>query len=270
MTCTHSGSLANGATERHRPGRGRRADGGAQPSNTTSESDANANDPTPSNNSSTDTATVTPVANLKLTKTLQGSNLQNGQQATYQLAVLEPRPVRCRRAGYRHGPASLRSDLCQCPRKRLDLLLFGQVVTCLNMLFDPCQTNGATTISLTVNVTATSGQLTNAATVSGPTTQTDPSGDRAEITSPFVAPPPATTTTEPATTSATASTNQTAAATPASATSSSGPLATTGASPAALLRITYVLEAAGIALVTAACFGTRRRNATQPTSKRAK
>ena len=91
-------------------------------SNTATESDANANDPTPSNNSSTDSATVTPVANLKLTKTLQGSKLENGQQAAYQLAVTNRGPSEAGRAGHRHRPAPLRSDLCQCPGNRLDLL----------------------------------------------------------------------------------------------------------------------------------------------------
>ncbi len=259
--CTRSGGLANGAT----------TDitlvvavGPTAPtvSNTATESDANADDPTPSNNSSTDSATVTPVANLKLTKTLQGSQLENGQQAAYQLAVTNRGPSEAA------GPVTVTDPLpsgltyVAAHGTGWTCSAAGPLVTCTHA--DPIFAADVSTIALTVKVTAATGTVTNAATVSGPTMQTDPSGDRAAITSPVVAAPPAATTTEPATTSTTASPNQIAAATPASATPSSRTLAKTGASPATLLRITYILEAAGIALVTAASFGRRRRNGRQP------
>ena len=265
--CTHSGALANGAATDITLVVAVGPTAEPTVSNTATESDANANDPTPANNSSTDSAAVTPVANLKLTKTLQGSELQNGQQAAYQLAVTNRGPSEAA------GPVTVTDPLpsgltyVAAHGTGWTCSAAGQVVTCQHV--DPIPATGTTAISLTVNVTTTSGEMTNAATVSGPTTQTDPSGDRAAITSPVVAPTAATTTTEPTTTTtATASLNQSAASTPASATPSNGPLAKTGASPATLLRITYLLEAAGIALVTAAYFGRRRRDGRQPAPKR--
>jgi uncharacterized repeat protein (TIGR01451 family) len=189
-------------------------------------------------------------------KTLQESKLENGQQADYQVAVTNRGPSEA--AGPVTVTDPLPSGLTYVAAHGLgwSCSAAGQTVTCTHA--DPIPSAGATTIALTVNVSAASGTVTNAATVSGPTMQTDPSGDRAAITSPVAAASPSTTTTEPAPTTP-VSPHPIAAPTPAATPQSSRPLAITGASPATLLRITYILEAAGIALVIAASFGTRRR-----------
>ena len=129
----------------------------------------------PANNPDTATTPISLVANLRIVKTLVGSGLTSGQQASYTLAVTNLGPSNA-------APPVTVTDVLPAGLSFVSAtgtgwgcLASSTAVACVRLTSIAAGTT--TTITLEVLVTATSGQITNTATVRGTTPQTDPSGN---------------------------------------------------------------------------------------------
>jgi len=138
---------------------------------------AGTTDPTPANNSAGDTDTVTPVADLSITKTDAVSSVNAGGTTTYTVRVTN------------NGPSSVTgavlTDLAATGLSKTGVVCSatpGQCVSAPSVVqlqsgtfALPALTNGQFyEVSVTANVTAISGTVTNTATIAAPAGTTDP------------------------------------------------------------------------------------------------
>ncbi len=134
-------------------------------------------DPTPGNNTSTDTDTVTPAADLAITKDDGVTTVITGTSTVYTITVTN------------NGPSSVTGAILSDPPatglSKTSVACSGTPGTCVTAptvaqlesgtFALPALANGATyQITVTANVTATSGSVTNVATIAPPAGTTDP------------------------------------------------------------------------------------------------
>ena len=225
VTCQLSGALAVGATSAVKLVATVSPEAAPGVENTvTVTSDATETDP--SNNIATDPTKVTPVADVSVVKRLAGA-VVTGEQATYTLDVANAGPSSATAVvvtdtlpvGLTAVGATGAGWTCQ---------VTGALVSCALAAVLPAGASAAP-ISLVVDVTATSGTVTNTASVTATELDPAPADNHSTVAAPVTQPPPPPVPDQP------------------DGSGSGGDLPGTGTDPAPLLLLAALLIAVGAA-----------------------